>query len=116
MDPARQWLASGLTIGQRLPPQIFIRAADARPCEIQDLLPSDTRFKILAFVGNAADHAQIQKINALAAQLDRESGFFRRFGGDDPIKVFDVLAISSATKEQLNFTDLPPVLRPRWSK
>ena len=83
---------------------------------MQDLLPSDTRFKILAFVGNTADSAQMQRVIAFAAQFDREEGFFRKFGKPEPTRVFDVLAISSATKEQLNFTDLPPVLRPRWSK
>ncbi|KAF7794992.1 hypothetical protein EIP86_006136 [Pleurotus ostreatoroseus] len=114
-NPTRQRLASGLIVGQRLPPQIFIRAADARPCEMQDLLPSDTRFKILVFVGNTANSAQMQRVIAFAAQFDREDGFFRKFGKPEPTKVFDVLAISSATKEQLNFTDLPPVLRPRWS-
>ena len=38
-----------------MPPQIIIRAADARPFELQDLLPADTRFKVLIFAGDFAD-------------------------------------------------------------
>lgn len=116
VNPANQSLASGLIVGQRLPPHIFIRAADARPFDIQDVLPSDTRFKVLAFVGNTTNDVQMHRIHALATYLDGSDSFFRRFGGSDPSRVFDLLAISSATKDELNYTDLPVVFRSHWSK
>ena len=99
-----------------MPPQTFIRAADARPFDIQDLLPSDTRFKVLAFVGNITHERQSERINELAEELGRPDNFFRHFGGSDPYKVFDILAISSASKEQVNYTDVPAVFRSHWSK
>ena len=45
-----QQLASSLIIGERMLPHVFIRAADARPFNIQDMLPADTRFKLLVFI------------------------------------------------------------------
>ncbi|KAJ6553668.1 FAD binding domain-containing protein [Mycena sp. CBHHK59/15] len=47
-----QACAKHLLIGQRMPPQMLICAADSRPVELQDLLPSDTLFKLLDFTGN----------------------------------------------------------------
>ena len=44
--------AANLIIGQRMLPHVFVRAADARPFEIQDLLPADTHFKLLVFAGH----------------------------------------------------------------
>ena len=109
-------LATGLIIGQRVPPHVFIRAADARPFELQDLLPSDTRFKVLAFVGNAANEWQRARITSLAEELENTEGFVRKFGGKNPNEVVDLLAISSSAKEQVNYTDVPAVFRSHWSK
>ena len=114
--PTHQSLASGLIVGQRFPPHVFLRAADARPFEIQDLMPSDTRFKIMAFVGDITDESQMQRVQALAEQLENSSSFYRRLGGGDPAKAFDILAISSASKEEVNYTDVPAIFRPHWSK
>lgn len=111
-----QALASGLVVGERVPPRVFIRAADARPYEIQDLLPSDTRFKILAFVGNVTNQRQSERVNDLAEKLADSSNFYKHYSGGSPAQVFDILAISSCTKEQVDYTDLPQVFRPHWSK
>ncbi|KAI0333878.1 hypothetical protein GY45DRAFT_189162 [Cubamyces sp. BRFM 1775] len=111
-----QALASKLIIGERVVPHVFVRAADARPYNIQDLLPSDTRFKLLVFAGAIADAAQAARVRALADALDRPESFYRRFAHGDPSKVFDILSISSAGKQDVNYTDLPPLLRQHWSK
>ena len=42
INDVNQSLASKLIIGQRILPHVFIRCADARPYELQDLLPADT--------------------------------------------------------------------------
>ncbi|KAI0352108.1 hypothetical protein OH77DRAFT_1409847 [Trametes cingulata] len=108
--------ASKLIVGERMVPHVFIRAADARPYEIQDLLPSDTRFKILVFVGNVVDKAQAERVKKLAEEIGADGSFYRRLGRGDPAKVFDVLSISSAKKQDVNYTDLPPLFRQHWSK
>ncbi|KAI0364365.1 hypothetical protein BV20DRAFT_956369 [Pilatotrama ljubarskyi] len=115
-DNQHQSYASKLTVGERMVPHVFIRAADARPYEIQDLLPSDTRFKILVFVGNVVDTAQAERVKALAEEIGSPGSFYHRFGRGDPAKVFDILSISSAKKEDVNYTDLPRLFRQHWSK
>ncbi|KAH9945759.1 hypothetical protein B0H21DRAFT_822837 [Amylocystis lapponica] len=113
---AHQSYASKLTIGQRMPPHEFIRAADARPFELQDLLPSDARFKILVFAGNTTDKLQLDRVRVLSAELDKPDGFLRRFGQGTPEAIFDILCISSGTKEETRYLDVPAILRPHWSK
>ena len=81
----------------------WTRAADARPYNIQDLLPSDTRFKILVFAGNTANAAQAARVQALAEEMNRPEGFLKRFGRGEPRKVFDILSISSAKKQEVNY-------------
>ncbi|KAI0695048.1 hypothetical protein C8T65DRAFT_710902 [Cerioporus squamosus] len=111
-----QACASKLIVGQRMVPHVFVRAADARPFDIQDLLPSDTRFKILVFAGNTADEAQAARVQAFAEEMGRPDGFLARFGRGEHGKVFDVLSIGSARKQDTNYTDLPRLFRPHWSK
>ncbi|KAI0794575.1 FAD binding domain-containing protein [Fomes fomentarius] len=111
-----QSVASKLIVGERLIPHVFIRAADARPYNIQDVLPSDTRWKVLIFAGNTADPTQAARVRALAEELENPEAFLKRFGRDEHATVFDALSISSAKKQDVNYTDLPPFLRPHWSK
>lgn len=116
VNATHQSHASNLVIGQRMLPHVFVRAADARPYELQDLLPADTRFKVLVFAGNTASEAQTIRIQSLAKQFDSSESFYRRYGGSNPTKIFDVLSISSQSKDKVNYTDLPPVFRSHWSK
>jgi len=48
VDPKHQKYAENLIIGKRILPQIFVRAADMCPVDIQDMLPADVRFKVLS--------------------------------------------------------------------
>ena len=114
VDTSGRSSATKLIIGQRMPPHVFIRAADARPFEIQDLLPADTRFKVPVFAGDTSDEKQLARVRRLADDI--ADGFYRRFGGAEPAKTFDVLSICSATKDKVNYTDLPPLFRTHWSK
>ena len=109
VNPAHQALASNLIVGQRVLPHVFVRCADARPVELQDALPADTRFKLLVFLG-AAD------ARTLAEKLERADGWFRRFGGADPWRVFDVLTICAGSKHEVSYTDFPKALCSHWSK
>ncbi|KZT25320.1 hypothetical protein NEOLEDRAFT_1169502 [Neolentinus lepideus HHB14362 ss-1] len=115
VNATHQTVASRLIIGGRILPQSVIRAADARPFELQDLLPSDTRFKILVFTGDIRDASQMEKVNELANKLGREDSFLRKFGKRQD-EVYDMFSICSTRKEEVNYTDMPPILRSHWSK
>ena len=110
--------ASNLIIGQRVPPHVFVRAADARPFEMQDLLPSDARWKVLVFVGDVVDPAQSARIHRLAEEMARPEGFLKRFSGarGSVEKVFDVLTIASGDKLKVITADVPAIFRSHWSK
>ncbi|KZT01975.1 uncharacterized protein LAESUDRAFT_730684 [Laetiporus sulphureus 93-53] len=111
-----QAYASNLIIGQRMLPHVFVRVADARPYEIQDLLPADTRFKIIVFTGDARDKSQLDRVTKLAADLEQPKAFLNRFSKGNIASVFDILCISAAKKGSLKYTDLPALLRSHWSK
>ncbi|TFK48390.1 hypothetical protein OE88DRAFT_1664163 [Heliocybe sulcata] len=110
-DPTHQSSAANLVVGQRVLPHAVVRAADARPFEVQDLLPADTRFKVVVFTGDIADAGQRERVNVFAGKLDREGGFMRKRK-----EAYDVLAVCKTRKEDVNYTDVPAVLRPHWSK
>ncbi|KAI0701479.1 FAD binding domain-containing protein [Cytidiella melzeri] len=116
VNTTHQSHASNLTIGQRMLPHVFVRAADGRPYEIQDLLPSDTRFKILVFAGDTSERGQMDRVRGCAERFASEDSFYRLSGGKNPQKVFDILSVCSQHKDSVNYTDLPVILRPHWSK
>lgn len=116
VSEAYQHLASNLIIGERMLPHVFICAADARPFDIQDFLPADTRFKILAFLGDISNGQQFARMKKLADDIVSPKNFYRKFGSEDPSRVFDIVSIGSGRKDQVNYTDVPLALRTHWSK
>jgi len=106
--------ARNLVIGERLLPQIITRAADARPYELQDLLPVNARFKILVFAGDTSDLVQRERVHILAARIEEP---MKRFTPKSELKpVFDFISISTTKKEVVNFTDMPKLFRAHWSQ
>ncbi|KZV82212.1 thioredoxin-like protein [Exidia glandulosa HHB12029] len=118
VDPTNQHLARHLRIGERLIPQVVVRAADARPENIQELIPADTRYKLLLFPGDISTPAQKEKLGDLAHALSAATSFRRRFTPPNaPVDaVFDIVTICTTPKEEVNFTDVPLALRSHWSK
>ncbi|KAH9024977.1 FAD binding domain-containing protein [Lactarius hengduanensis] len=102
-DPLYQAAAENLIIGQRLLPHVLVRAADAREVNIQDLAPSDSRFKLFVFPGVHADK--------VASFLERPEGFFNRRRD-----ACSVITIMCGEKTTVNHLAVPPVLRPHWTK
>ncbi|KAF9224075.1 hypothetical protein BS17DRAFT_780425 [Gyrodon lividus] len=116
VEVKHQKYAQGLTIGQRMPPNIFIRAADMRPTEIQDMLPADIRFKVLVFVGHLTK-TRITQLNLLADELGKPSTFLQKYSTDGQISsVFDIVTITAGKKGDINYLSVPELFRPHWSK
>ncbi|KAH9479232.1 Phenol hydroxylase [Psilocybe cubensis] len=113
-DTTYQSLASKLTVGQRVLPQIFLRAADSRPIEIQDLLPSDARFKLLVFTGDSSNPVQLEEIRAISNKL--EVALASLTGGRSVGDAYGIVPISSATKANVRYNDLPKFLWSHWSR
>ena len=119
-DVTYQSLAPGLQIGQRVIPQTLIRAADSRPYELQDLCPADTKFKILFFLGDIGEPAQAERAQKLAEALGKPESFLSDYGraklGAAGWKLFELLTICATRKEVVNYSDVPALLRPHWTK
>ncbi|KAJ7625499.1 FAD binding domain-containing protein [Roridomyces roridus] len=92
--------ARNVLIGQRMPPQVLIRAADFRPFELQDLLPSNALFKLLVFTGDSTE--------MLEASLDP---LIKKYG-----HALQVITIVSKRWPGFSLADIPAVLRPHWSR
>ncbi|KAG6900026.1 hypothetical protein C0993_004083 [Termitomyces sp. T159_Od127] len=110
-----QTVARGLVIGKRVPSQLITRAADGRQYELQNLLPSDTRFKVLVFTGDIYDAVQRAKVEKLVADMEASNGFLRRYSPNDIFTAFDIISIAS-NKGNILYTDVPDLLRSHWSK
>lgn len=114
VNAKHQAAASGLVIGQRVLPQVFLRAADGRPYEIQDLILADTRFKILVFGGDTGKKEEKARLSKLAEEM---KGVLTPFTpGGDVTKMFDIMCFSTAGKYQVLYNDVPPLFRSHWSK
>ncbi|KAH9851893.1 FAD binding domain-containing protein [Lenzites betulinus] len=111
-----QSCATNLIVGERMMPHVFIRASNAGAVNLHDVLPADTRFKILVFVGNIQDETVAKDIQRLGEELDSPKSFLHRYGHGGSDKVFDVLCISASSKQFVDWSDFPKVLRPHWSK
>ncbi|KAF8075152.1 FAD binding domain-containing protein [Lyophyllum atratum] len=115
-DARHQSEAKNLIVGKRLPPQLLVRAADHRPYELQDLCPSDTRFKVLVFTGDIYELTQKARLANLAAKMGADDGFLKRYSpGGDIFAAFDILAITAEHKI-VRHGDLPELFRTHWSK
>ncbi|KAF7969243.1 hypothetical protein HWV62_27888 [Athelia sp. TMB] len=117
VNSKHQVIAKNVAIGQRMPPQVLLRAADGRPIELQDLLPSDTRFKILVFAGDTTESSQRAKLERLAEELGNPKSFLSLFSYSGKWEsTFDIITISSGKIEDVEYTDVPELFRSHWSK
>jgi phenol 2-monooxygenase len=90
-----------------------MRGADSRPVEIQDLLPSDARFKLLVFTGDSSCPSQLETIGKVEEELE---SILTELTSGHIFEFFDILSVSSATKATVRYNDLPALLRWHWSK
>jgi phenol 2-monooxygenase (NADPH) len=117
VNAKHQNIATHLIVGERVTPQYILRAADGRPFQIQDLLPSDTRFKLLVFTGNTSEPSQLTKLQTLAEELQAPESFLIKFSPEGKVETkFDIISISSAKKESVVYNALPQLFRSHWSK
>ena len=104
----------GLPIGERFPPRSLIRAADARPTDIQDLLPADGRFKVVILLGKGY-HSQPPLLEKIAKELEHTlSEFVGQGNGVD--ERFDIVTVAEMSRRDANVPSFPALLRSHWSK
>ncbi|KAL1759800.1 FAD binding domain-containing protein [Schizophyllum commune] len=104
--------ASGVIVGARFPPQVFVRAADAMPVNIHDLLPANGRFKVLVFVG---DHTRPTFASDARQFAEGLTVLLAKYGGITASDSMDVVTILAGKQDPEHILPLPSTLRPHWS-
>jgi phenol 2-monooxygenase len=92
-----------------------MRAADAWPFELQDLLPSDFLYKLLVFTGDFSDPLQQARVESMVKDMQKPKSFLKRYATPGNPR-FDIITISKGQKEIFDFLQLPVLLRSHWSK
>ncbi|CDO68385.1 hypothetical protein BN946_scf184815.g32 [Trametes cinnabarina] len=114
VNPQYQTSASNLIVGERMIPQMFICAADGRPVEIHDMLPADSRFKLLVFGGDIAVPGDLERLREATSATERPESFLSRYGRAGA--VFDVLYFSSGKQANITYADFPQFYGTHWKK
>jgi phenol 2-monooxygenase len=98
-----------LESGKRLGPRTITRVADFRPFELQDTLPANSRFKIVAFINDFLSDDDVRRVDAIAkevrAVLDRY-----------PEAFVNIVTLAKSISETLTYTNIPAGLQPTWER
>ncbi|KAI2615342.1 FAD binding domain protein [Hypoxylon sp. NC1633] len=96
-------LASGISLGQRLPSHKVVCNAEGNLVHMADMLPSNGAWRIVVFAGDVGSPAQLDTVQQLGGKLET---FLKLF----PARI-EVLLIHSGTRD-LHILDLHPVYHP----
>ncbi|KAM0344851.1 hypothetical protein ACHAPU_007233 [Fusarium lateritium] len=111
----RQALALNIRIGMRIPSHKVLNQSDARPWHIQELLPSNGRWRIIVFAGDILDKSQFARLKALAEKLSSRDSFMNQHTINDSEAVrsfLEVLTIHSSPRDKVELLSLPDVFHP----
>jgi phenol 2-monooxygenase len=109
-----QSLATEVLIGKRMPSVKVLNQSDARPWNLQEVLPSNGRWRVIVFAGDIKDPAQKAKIQQLADAIDRPESFLHMHTpkGARYDEVFEILTVHSSPRQDVTIFDFPAVFRP----
>ena len=101
---------SNLVVGKRLPSRQVVTYSDARPRHLDQLMPSDGRWRLLALVGDVRHDSQLKAMYKLAAYL----GTLQRFTPPDRDVdgLIECLTIVATSRIAFNYESFPDALRP----
>ena len=103
---AKQHLAPTAVLGKRFPSHEVLRTGDWRTLQIQELLKSDGRWRLVIFGGDALKKEQMDRLNVLGDKLIAPEGLLKRYNssrnGTYPI---ELLLIHSADVEHIEMAD-----------
>ncbi|OTA01188.1 GH16 protein [Trichoderma parareesei] len=106
-------LCGGITVGMRIPSHKVLNQADARPWHLQELLPSNGRWRIIVFAGNVNNSEQQGKLEGLAQDFGNQNAFLRAYTPESAKhdEVFELLLIHNAPRTSVTIFDFPEVFR-----
>ena len=101
---------SNIVVGKRLPSRQVVTYSDARPRFLDQLMPSDGRWRVLAFLGDVRLDTQLAAMHKLAAYL----GTLQRFTPPDRDVdgLIECLTIVATPRIAFSYEAFPNALRP----
>lgn len=110
----KQNLAKNIKIGMRMPSFQVLNQADARPWQFQEMLKSDSRWRIVVFAGNVSVPEQMERVRALGSRLGNEKSFIKRFTPPGKMidSVIEILTIHSAKRAETELFSFPDIFHP----
>lgn len=117
--PTHQALASGEEIGRRFHSAPVVRLSDARQMQLGHVAEADGRWRIYAFAGSGDSSDAGSAIHKLADWLESDPGspVVKHTGKEEDIDaVIDICAIFQQTFDQLDYENMPSLLKPCTGK
>ncbi|KAL7804763.1 family 16 glycoside hydrolase [Trichoderma aethiopicum] len=107
-------LCTGITVGMRIPSHKVLNQADARPWHLQELLPSNGRWRIIVFAGDINDNEQRGKLEKLAQDFGAQNASLRLYIPESAKydEVFEPLLVHNAPRTSVTIFDFPELFRP----
>lgn len=114
-----QALATGQEIGRRFHSAPVVRLGDAKQMQLGHAAEADGRWHIYAFAGKNDSSSQGSAIHKLAdwLQTDANSPVVKYTRADDDVdEIIDLRAIFQQTFDQLDYENMPSLLKPNTGK
>ncbi|KAM0230071.1 hypothetical protein ACHAP5_011460 [Fusarium lateritium] len=111
----KQTLSPNILMGMRIPSHKVLNQSDARPWHLQELLPSNGKWRLLVFAGDLLDHNQFTRLLILSDKLCSSGSFMKRFKlREDEVmsSFFEILTIHSAPRDKVELLSLPDIFHP----
>ncbi|KAJ6789159.1 hypothetical protein PWT90_06035 [Aphanocladium album] len=112
-NSANDYLATGLSVGMRVPSARVISQSDARPWDMQTLLPSTGHFRIIIFGGDISESDLLERTNTVGEHLAAE--LFPQYTNQSSKRAcpIEVILVHTAARESINLLeDLVDVFHP----
>ncbi|KAH7183324.1 FAD binding domain-containing protein [Fusarium flagelliforme] len=102
-------IASGLTVGMRFPSAPVVRLSDAKPMQLNSVLPADGRWHVLTFCSGDGTKERLPEV---ASELD---GLVKTFtpAGKNADEVFLNTLVIKADRKTIEIDQLPEVFFPK---
>ncbi|KAF3921252.1 hypothetical protein ABW21_db0205835 [Orbilia brochopaga] len=107
-------LASKVPIGMRLASHKVVNQSDSLPIELQRLLPSDGRFRLVVFAGDISKPAIRARYDMLGEYLSSQSGLISAYTPPTATRdsFIEVLTVHSAKRADVELQSLPEAFHP----
>ncbi|KAK7206650.1 thioredoxin-like protein [Myxozyma melibiosi] len=109
-------LASKTTIGMRFDSAQVVSQSEATPHYINDVMPSDGRFRILNFAGDIKKSPELTaKLQELGAYLESDKSFIKKYtpAGAKIDSIIEVLTIHASPRVDVEWEDFPAAFHPK---